>query len=1067
MAGAQKLFVVWPFSGLAFASLSGNHFSTPMSSQDPRIEAIFHEALTGAHAERDAFVAEACAGDEALQQEVQRLLVAHEDAGAYFERPNSPEIEAELARLKPEQEGERIGRYKLLQEIGQGGFGTVWMAEQIEPVSRQVALKIIKMGMDTREVIARFEAERQALAMMDHPNIAKVFDAGATQWGRPFFVMELVKGLPITRFFDEQEFGIRQRLELFADVCSAINHAHQKGVIHRDIKPSNVMVTLSGDRPVVKVIDFGIAKAVQGKLTDRTLFTRFEQFIGTPVYMSPEQAAISELDIDTRSDIYGLGILLYELLTGKPPFDAKSLVSAGYEEMRRIIREVEPPRPSTRLRTIAGEDRTTLAKARRIAPEKLSHLVEPDLDWIVMKAIEKDRTRRYETANALALDIQRFLSDEPVSAGPPTAAYRFRKFARRNKAALRVAAAIAILLVVATAVSIWQAARATTAGKYALQKAADESAARAHAEAARADAEAAANFLYTIFESPQPLQKGAGLTVVECFSDALVKMKTELAGHPEPRYRMQLAITYILHTVGRTSEIIPYAEDTRDYYVRTRPPEHLEALRANHAVAKYYMAVNRWEEAKNLLERIYAIEDKFLPPEHSEAGALGMAMDNLAACYFALGQKDKALTLREKGLDYTQLRRIPKDHIALVWARESLASSYFAAERLEEALKLRESALASHRRAFKTHNPGPLLSAMENTAQSFTSVGREPDALRLRTEAQQIRQALEEGAGAGAGGLEFRKEKQQIAKALAERRFDDAVKHSHALVKLMPEALVAASKEAEPEAWLANALLLLAASEQSRQNSEKAAEASREAEEIIHRLRSRAPNFERVDLLMRYSHWKEATMLCRPLYQNYSGNPYTAFRLGPLLIKTGQTEDWEKLCHEVLLPFASAKPDQLEPLLNSLVKTHRGHAFDVIARVVCLRPPTDANLKWAIVLSDRAVKLVDDPNWQWYNFARSLAAYRAGNFSEAVASLEPRLPSLQKVTGADAYAVLAMSKHQMKDTDGAREALQAGEELFNRFWFSERRISVDPSVLDWLIADILLSEAKAMLGTEK
>ncbi|RBP39110.1 serine/threonine protein kinase [Roseimicrobium gellanilyticum] len=363
----------------------------------------------------------------------------------------------------PEKPGERIGRYKLLQEIGEGGFGTVWMAEQVEPVTRRVALKIIKLGMDTKEVIARFEAERQALAMMDHPNIAKVLDAGATDRGRPFFVMELVKGLPITQYCDEAGLGTRERLVLFRDVCAAINHAHQKGIIHRDIKPSNVMITLYADKPVVKVIDFGIAKATQAKLTDKTLFTRFEQFIGTPVYMSPEQASLSAVDIDTRSDIYALGILLYELLVGKPPFDSKSLLSAGYEEMRRIIREVEPVKPSSRLSTLLGEERTLTAKARHVEPAKLDRLVEPDLDWIVMKAIDKDRTRRYETANSLAQDIAHFLADEPVSATPPTMGYQFRKFARRNRAALHVAAAIATVLVAATVMSTWQAVRANRA----------------------------------------------------------------------------------------------------------------------------------------------------------------------------------------------------------------------------------------------------------------------------------------------------------------------------------------------------------------------------------------------------------------------------------------------------------------------------------------------------------------------------------------------------------------------------------------------------------------------------
>lgn len=400
-----------------------------------------------------------------MHAELLALLAAHEGAGGFMlDNAQAPaDVVRELAQLKPEREGDRVGRYKLLQEIGEGGFGTVWMAEQIEPVSRRVALKIIKLGMDTREVIARFEGERQALAMMEHPNIARVFDAGATPLGRPYFVMELVRGIPITQYCDEAGLGTRERLALFGDVCSAINHAHQKGVIHRDIKPSNVMITLHGEKPVAKVIDFGIAKATQGKLTDKTLFTRFEQFIGTPVYMSPEQASMSGLDVDTRSDIYALGVLLYELLTGKPPIDSATMGSAGYDGMRRMIQDVEPPKPSTRLRTTGREERIRLAKARQIEPGKVNALVEPDLDWIVMKAIDKDRSRRYQTANGLAQDIQRFLADEPVSARPPSAAYLFCKFARRHKVALRVAAGIAGVLVAATLVSTWQAVRATRA----------------------------------------------------------------------------------------------------------------------------------------------------------------------------------------------------------------------------------------------------------------------------------------------------------------------------------------------------------------------------------------------------------------------------------------------------------------------------------------------------------------------------------------------------------------------------------------------------------------------------
>ncbi len=362
-----------------------------------------------------------------------------------------------------EKPGDKIGPYKLLQQIGEGGCGVVYMAEQQEPIRRRVALKVIKLGMDTKQVIARFEVERQALALMDHPSIARVLDAGTTETGRPYFVMELVRGIKITEYCDENNLATEQRLDLFMQVCHAIQHAHQKGIIHRDIKPSNILVTVVDGRPVPKVIDFGIAKAIGQQLTDKTLFTAFEQFIGTLAYMSPEQAQLSGVDVDTRSDIYSLGVLLYELLTGHTPFDPKTLVAAGLDEMRRLIREKEPPRPSTRISTLDVAERTTVAKHRQAEPAALRRLVRGDLDWIVMKCLEKDRGRRYETANNVAVDIVHHLQHRPVSAAAPGTFYRAEKFIRRHKAGLAVAGALVLLLAAGVVVSTWQAVRATQA----------------------------------------------------------------------------------------------------------------------------------------------------------------------------------------------------------------------------------------------------------------------------------------------------------------------------------------------------------------------------------------------------------------------------------------------------------------------------------------------------------------------------------------------------------------------------------------------------------------------------
>jgi len=433
-----------------------------MEAAKQKLEALFDAALELENpAERAALLARECADDPALRARVENLLTAHGEAERFFDdcKPAITLTEpgdtiAETVNVE-EELGRRIGPYKLLQKIGEGGCGVVYLAEQEKPIRRRVALKIIKLGMDTKSVIARFEAERQALALMDHPNIARVLDAGATETGRPYFVMELVPGVRITEYCDQKQLGTRERLDLFIQVCHAIQHAHQKGIIHRDIKPSNVLVTLHDAVPMPKVIDFGIAKAIEEKLTDKTLLTVYGNFIGTPAYMSPEQAEMSRLDIDTRSDIYSLGVLLYELLTGKTPFEQSELMASGLDEMRRTLREREPHRPSTRLDTLPNTELTMTARRRHSEPPKLRLELQGDLDWIALKALEKDRRRRYETANGLAMDVRRYLDSEPVLARPPSRWYRIQKLVRRNRVFFATVSAVGLALVVGLGTATW------------------------------------------------------------------------------------------------------------------------------------------------------------------------------------------------------------------------------------------------------------------------------------------------------------------------------------------------------------------------------------------------------------------------------------------------------------------------------------------------------------------------------------------------------------------------------------------------------------------------------------
>ncbi|UCC32639.1 MAG: tetratricopeptide repeat protein [Phycisphaerales bacterium] len=577
-----------------------------------KVEQLFQEAMDLPDERRSSFLNEHCATEPSLRADVEALLAGLKDRKL-----------VSLSAVEQTREGETdlvgtyIGPYRLLELIGEGGLGAVYMADQEKPVRRRVALKIIKFGMDTKQVIARFEAERQALAMMDHPNVAKVFDAGATEAGRPYFAMELVRGNPITDYCDENRLTIQQRLELFTQVCRAVQHAHQKSIIHRDIKPSNVMVTLHDGTPAVKIIDFGIAKATRGPLTDKTLFTRYHQFLGTPEYMSPEQAKMSGLDIDTRSDIYSLGVLLYELLTGEIPFDRKALQNTTLGEIQRIIREHNPVTPSRRVTALAADSKA-VARTRRADVRSLSRHMRGDLDWIVMKALEKDRSRRYETAAALAEDIRRHLHCEPISAGPPSKIYQFGKLARRHKVAFGFAAALFAIVV---GFGIWMALLYTETEKQRTTAEANLARARAAEQRATTMAQSAsdvAEFLVGLFEMADPYVPGWDPAVARGLLDKGVEaVRRELKNQPVTQATILATVGRIYVSLGMSESAEPLLMEALQLRRSRFGARHSATIEVLNILAVSYMNSGRLSAAEALIreamESGHSAEDNVRP----------------------------------------------------------------------------------------------------------------------------------------------------------------------------------------------------------------------------------------------------------------------------------------------------------------------------------------------------------------------------------------------------------------------------------------------------------------------
>ena len=686
---------------------------------------------------RVQFLNDACGDDDALKMEIESMLDAHD---------HPPSFMAEMDRLQPALQqpssascGTQIGPYKLREQLGEGGMGVVYVAEQSEPVKRRVALKVIKPGMATKDVVARFEAERQALAMMDHPNIARVHDGGVTDSGQTYFVMELVPGDSVTQYCNEHRFSTEDRLRLFVAICKAVHHAHQKGIIHRDLKPSNIIVAEIDGVAVPKVIDFGVAKAVNQSLTEKTFYTQFTQMVGTPLYMSPEQAGIGDIDIDTRSDVYSLGVLLYELLTGLTPFDSDTMKQAGFDEMRRLIREDEPPRPSERVSTLNAEALSTVANERASHARHLSNSLKGELDWIAMKALEKDRNRRYESANDLALDVQRFLENEPVEACPPSVNYRVRKFVRRNAGVLTAVTIVLLCLiggVIGTGMGMVQARQQRDAARMARldekeqREKAEENAQRAEQNAQRADANArdarqAAEAEKAILEFVQkrifavarPIGHDGGLgydtTIRQAIETALPYVESSFQDQPLVKARLLATIGISFNYLGEYEIAEKLMKNALTVLSDQLGPDDPNTIKMMHQLAHNYDCSGRYDEALQLRQAVYDRQNALLGPESTETAR---ALAGLGKSFACLKRYEEAKEQYEKALDL--LPKLPTD------ARDDLPGTSDISN-LGEAEQFQLKMVI-----------------MANLAATYRNLGQPEDAFRFHEKSYELAQSI-------------------------------------------------------------------------------------------------------------------------------------------------------------------------------------------------------------------------------------------------------------------------------------------------------------------------------------
>jgi serine/threonine protein kinase len=1089
-----------------------------MNAPPNREVALFSAALELPAGERAAYLDQACTDDPALRQRLEALLRVHEEAIPFLESPaagaqDSPPAVGPTAAPAPvpgspiEKAGDHIGRYKLLQQIGEGGCGVVYMAEQEEPVRRRVALKVIKLGMDTKQVIARFEAERQALALMEHPNIAKVFDAGATETGRPFFVMELVRGIKITDYCDENNLSTEERLKLFTQVCQAVQHAHQKGIIHRDIKPSNILVTISepGAPGSPKIIDFGIAKATIGQpLTDRTVFTAFEQFIGTPPYMSPEQAMMTALDIDTRTDIYSLGVLLYELLTGKTPLDQKELLAVGLDEMRRTIREKEPVRPSTRLSTMLEGEQTTTAKRRHTDAPKLIHLLRGDLDWIVMKCLEKDRARRYETANGLARDVQRHLNCEPVVARPPSRLYEFQKTVRRHKFGFAAAGAVMAALVLGVVGSTWQAVRARRAeraqARLALQ-----------ADAQRQKAEAEAGLLKKMLQGVGPsAAKGRDTKMLQEILDQTVSsVNKDLTNQPEVEVELSLTLADTYYDLGLSGKMVEVARHSLQA-ARTRlgpenesvassliclgvgllslAQQHLGEMFAGNipeAEKNRRLRDSTLQEAETCALEGLAMHRKLLGQENPQvARALNLlAQIRLTQYNFAEAEtlQLQSLAMYRKLKDNAKTARLMRQ-LALMLA--------FREDRLVEAEALSREALAMQKTLYGEDHP-EIARALFILATLSRRQGKWADAETSYREGVTMWSRLQAKDGFeiaySLGYLSevlLHQDKLQEAEArrreqldMLRRLYGDANLNVVVSLSWLADVLDREGKLDEAEARAREALAmgrkLFGAGGSSPDAIVDPVDAlvsvllaqhkDTEAEQLLADLLKSTPEGQpqrlgllrvRSSFFARCRRWDEALADLRKVVELEPSDVNAAFQSAVLLLERGDRENYHAQCQKMVTSFRTANAP------GPLGKTAEACLLGAETRADSEAPAQLA--EQALALGKNSYRLHD------LEMIKGLAEYRLGQFEGAIDWVSKSIGQPTMVTGprpdAPAYLVRAMAQHRLARPNEARAALAKGADIVNaRLLKVEKNVALDENWVDWLIAHILLREAQALI----